>query len=227
MRASAGPDGVTASLADGTVLRARRLLLATGLRDLLPSIPGLAERWGRDVLHCPYCHGFEVRGQRIGVLGSSFAPHQAQMFRQLSERTSVLLNGTPAPTGDEAAALAARGISLVPGTVEEIVVDGDRLTGVLIEGRLHELDAVVVGPRVEGRLPEGLGLELADHPSGVAQHLAVDPMGRTSVAGVFAAGSLVEPMAQVVASAADGLRVGAAINYDLIEEEIAQAVRAA
>ncbi|AND15599.1 NAD(P)/FAD-dependent oxidoreductase [Rathayibacter tritici] len=227
VRASAGPEGVTATLADGTVLRARRLLLATGVRDLLPDVPGLADRWGRDVLHCPYCHGFEVRGQRIGVLGSSFAAHQAQMFRQLSERTSILQNGAPAPTGEEAAALAARGIALLPGLVERVLVEQDRLVGVVIDGRRHALDAVVVGPRVQGRLPEGLGLELADHASGVARHLAVDPMGRTGVPGVFAAGSLVEPMSQVVASAADGLRVGAAINHDLIEEEIAQAVRAA
>ncbi|PPF18503.1 NAD(P)/FAD-dependent oxidoreductase [Rathayibacter sp. AY1A7] len=227
VRASAGAEGVTATLADGTVLRARRLLLATGVRDLLPEIPGLGARWGRDVLHCPYCHGFEVRGRRIGVLGSSFAGHQAQMFRQLSDRTSILLHGAPAPAGDDAAALAARGIALVPGRVEKVLVEDDRLVGVVIDGRRHELDALVVGPRVEGRLPEGLGLELADHPSGVARHLAVDPMGRTGVAGVFAAGSLVEPMAQVVASSADGLRVGAAINHDLIEEEIAAALRAA
>ncbi|PPG89098.1 thioredoxin reductase [Rathayibacter rathayi] len=227
VRASAGPQGVTATLADGTVLRACRLLLATGVRDLLPDVPGLAERWGRDVLHCPYCHGFEVRGQRIGVLGSSFAPHQAQMFRQLSERTSILLNGAPAPTGEAAAALAARGIALVPGRIERVLVEQDRLVGVVIDGRRHELDAVVVGPRVQGRLPEGLGLALADHASGVARHLAVDPMGRTSVPGVFAAGSLVEPMSQVLASAADGLRVGAAINDDLVEEEIARAVLAA
>lgn len=222
--ASATADGVSATLADGTELRARRLLLATGVRDLLPSIPGLAERWGRDALHCPYCHGYEVRGQRIGVLGSSFAPHQAQMFRQLSERTSILLNGMAEPTGDEAVALAARGIALVPGVVEGLLVEDDRLVGVRIDGRPHPLDAVVVGPRIEGRLPAGLGLELVEHASGVARHLAVDPMGCTGVAGVYAAGSLVDPMAQVLASAADGVRVGAAINANLIQEEIARAV---
>ncbi|MWV57552.1 NAD(P)/FAD-dependent oxidoreductase [Rathayibacter sp. VKM Ac-2754] len=225
--ASASGAGVSATLEDGTVLRARRLLLATGVRDHLPAIPGLAERWGRDALHCPYCHGFEVRGQRIGVLGSSFSGHQAQMFRQLSDRTSILSNGVCVPSAEEAEALAARGIELVPGVVEQVVVEDDRLVGVLIDGRLHPLDALVVGPRVEAVLPEGLGLELVDHPSGAARHLAVDPMGRTGVPRVFAAGSVVEPMAQVMASAADGLRVAAAINYDLIEEEIAAALGAA
>ncbi|SMH29714.1 Thioredoxin reductase [Rathayibacter oskolensis] len=224
LSASAGPDGVSATLADGTVLRARRLLLATGVRDHLPAIPGLAERWGRDVLHCPYCHGYEVRGTRIGVLGSSFSGHQAQMFRQLSDRTSILSNGVFVPSAEEAEALAARGIELIPGLVEEVVVEGDHVVGVRIDGRLHPLDAVVVGPRVEAVLPEGLGLELVDHPSGATRHLAADPMGRTGVPRVFAAGSLVEPMAQVMASAADGLRVGAAINYDLIEEEIVAAL---
>lgn len=225
--ASAGDGPVSATLADGTVLQARRLLLATGVRDHLPAIPGLAERWGRDVLHCPYCHGFEVRGERIAVLGSAFSGHQAQMFRQLSDRTSILQNGVFEPSADEAAGLAARGIELVPGAVSELVVEDDRLAGVVVDGRRIDLDAVVVGPRVEGVLPEGLGLELVDHPSGAARHLAADPMGRTGVPHVFAAGSLVEPMAQVVASAADGLRVAAAINHDLIEEEIAAAVRAA
>ncbi|MWV51065.1 thioredoxin reductase [Rathayibacter sp. VKM Ac-2803] len=225
--ASASGAGVSATLEDGTVLRARRLLLATGVRDHLPAIPGLAERWGRDALHCPYCHGFEVRGQRIGVLGSSFSGHQAQMFRQLSDRTSILSNGVCVPSAEEAAALAARGIELIPGVVEQVVVEDDRVVGVRIDGRLHPLDALVVGPRVEAVLPEGLGLELVDHPSGAARHLAADPMGRTGVPRVFAAGSVVEPMAQVMASAADGLRVAAAINYDLIEEEIAAALGAA
>ncbi|MBF4461459.1 MULTISPECIES: NAD(P)/FAD-dependent oxidoreductase [unclassified Rathayibacter] len=226
VRATGDADGVSVVLADGTELSARRLLLASGVRDLLPEIPGLAERWGRDVLHCPYCHGFEVRGQRIGVLASAFSAHQAQLFRQLSERTSILLDGTPEPTGDEATGLAARGIRLVAGEIDEVVVEDDRLIGVLIAGRLHPLDAMVVGPRVEGRLPEGLGLELVEHPSGVARHLAVDSRGRTASARVFAAGSLVEPMSQVMAAAADGLRVAAALNGDLIEEDIAAAIAA-
>jgi len=219
--------GVTATLADGTVLRARRLLLASGSTDALPAVPGLAERWGRDVLHCPYCHGFEVRGQRIAVLGSSFSGHQAQMFRQLSDRVSILVNDAFAPGEEEARGLAARGIDLIDGTVSELLVEDDRLVGVVVDGRRIDLDALVVGPRVVGNLPAGLGLGLVDHPSGAARHLVVDPMGRTGVARVFAAGSLVEPMAQVMASAADGLRVGAAINYDLIEEEIAAAVSGA
>ncbi|MCJ1674964.1 NAD(P)/FAD-dependent oxidoreductase [Rathayibacter sp. VKM Ac-2929] len=224
--ASTADGGVTATLADGTVLRARRLLLASGSTDRLPGIPGLAERWGRDVLHCPYCHGFEVRGRRIAVLGSGFSGHQAQMFRQLSDRLSILTNGVFAPGAEEAEGLAARGIELIDGAVTEVLVEDDRLVGVVVDGRRIELDALVVGPRVEGNLPDGLGLELVDHPSGAARHLTVDPMGRTTAPRVFAAGSLVEPMSQVMAAAADGLRVAAAINYDLIEEEIAAAVRA-
>ncbi|NQX15398.1 NAD(P)/FAD-dependent oxidoreductase [Rathayibacter sp. VKM Ac-2857] len=224
--ATLADGGVTATLADGTVLRARRLLLASGSTDRLPEIPGLAERWGRDVLHCPYCHGFEVRGRRIAVLGSGFSGHQAQMFRQLSDRVSILTNGVFAPGEEEAEGLAARGIELIDGAVSEVLVEDDRLVGVVVDGRRLELDALVVGPRVQGNLPDGLGLELVDHPSGAARHLTVDPMGRTTAPRVFAAGSLVEPMSQVMAAAADGLRVAAAINYDLIEEEIAAAVRA-
>ncbi|WP_367882184.1 NAD(P)/FAD-dependent oxidoreductase [Rathayibacter oskolensis] len=224
--ASAHAGGVSATLADGTVLRARRLLLATGVRDHLPAVPGLAERWGRDVLHCPYCHGYEVRGKRIGVLGSAFSAHQAQMFRQLSDRVSILQNGVFEPDAEEAAGLAARGIELIPGAVESVVVEDDRLVGVRIDGRLHALDAVVVGPRVEAVLPDGLGLELVDH-------LRSRPPPRRRPDGAHRRAArlrrrlLVEPMAQVMASAADGLRVAAAINHDLIEEEIAAALSAA
>jgi len=167
-----------------------------------------------------------VRGRRIAVLGSGFSGHQAQMFRQLSGTVSILTNGVFAPGAEEAEGLAARGIELIDGAVTEVLVEDDRLVGVVVDGRRIDLDALVVGPRVEGNLPDGLGLELVEHPSGAARHLTVDPMGRTTAPRVFAAGSLVEPMSQVMAAAADGLRVAAAINHDLIEEEIASAVRA-
>ena len=104
-------DGFTVTLADGRMVRARRLLVATGLTDELPDIPGLRERWGRDVVHCPYCHGWEVRDQAIGVLASGpTAVHQALLFRQLSDDVVLLSHTMPQPEGQDGGQLAALGI---------------------------------------------------------------------------------------------------------------------
>ena len=111
-------DGFVVTLDDGTTERARRLLVATGLVDDLPDVPGLRERWGHDVLHCPYCHGWEVRDQPIGVLATSErAVHQALLFRQWSDDVVLLQHTAPEPTPEQAEQLAARGIRVVPGVV--------------------------------------------------------------------------------------------------------------
>ena len=116
--AASGSDGFSVLLADGQRFTARRLLVATGLRDELPDIPGLRERWARDVLHCPYCHGHEVRDQQLGVLGGSpDAVRYAQIIRQWSDDV-VLFTPAGALTADERAQLVARSIEIVEGTVD-------------------------------------------------------------------------------------------------------------
>ena len=123
--------GFTVTLEDGRRVGARRLLVATGLVDELPDVPGVRERWGRDVLHCPYCHGWEVRDQAIGVLASGpMAVHQALLFRQLTADLTLFLHTAPRPTDEEAEQLAARGITVVEGEVASLEVHEDRLTGV-------------------------------------------------------------------------------------------------
>src|SRR4029077_4342407 len=132
---------------------ARRLLVATGLRDVLPDVPGLAARWGIDVLHCPYCHGWEVRGQRIGILATGpAAVHQALLFQQLSPHVTLLQHTGPALDADQREQLAALGVAIAEGEVERIAADADGLTGVVLPGHGHlALDAVVVAPRMEAR----------------------------------------------------------------------------
>ncbi|HEY6740389.1 MAG TPA: NAD(P)/FAD-dependent oxidoreductase, partial [Actinopolymorphaceae bacterium] len=118
-------------LADGRRWRARRLLVATGVVDILPKVPGLRARWGRDVLHCPYCHGWEVRDQAIGVLATGpTSVHQALLFRQWSTDVTLITHLAPTPTGDDAEQLAARGIRVVEGEVESLDIVDDRLAGV-------------------------------------------------------------------------------------------------
>jgi thioredoxin reductase len=220
-------DGFAVLVADGRTVRARRLLITTGLVDQLPGIAGLRERWGRDVVHCPYCHGWEVRDQAIGVLASGpMSVHQALLFRQLSDDV-VYFPHTRPPTSDEAAQLAARGIPVVDGEVASLQIADDRLVGVrLVDGTLVAREAVAVASRMVARsdILAGLGLDAVEHPSGTGEHIPADPTGRTDVPGVWVAGNVTDLSAQVGAAAAAGALAGAQINADLVAEETRQAV---
>jgi thioredoxin reductase/protein-L-isoaspartate O-methyltransferase len=226
-------DGFLVTLHGGQRVRARRLLVTTGLADELPDVPGVAERWGRDVLGCPYCHGWEVRDRRIGVLATSpLAVDQANLWRQWSPQVMLLTHHTPAPGAEEAERLAARRITIVEGPVAALEVAGDTLTGVrLASGEVVALDAVVVAPRLTARagVLESLGLkpvevELNGHVIG--SQIPADPAGATTVPGVWVAGNVADLRATVIAAAAAGLYAGAAINTDLIASETRDAVGA-
>lgn len=216
-----------ATLGDGSTVRARAVIVTTGLVDELPAVDGLRERWGRDVLHCPYCHGHEVADTAIGVLGSV---HKALLVRQWSSDLTLFLDGAPDPTEQEWAQLAARGISVVDGKVDGVVVTDDRLSGVrLADGTVVARTALFVNPffRATGELLTALGVETAEmefEGTAVATHVVAGPTGRTSVPGVWAAGNLTDPMAQVVMAAAAGVRAGADVNVHLLTEDTERAV---
>lgn len=218
--------GFEVTLADGRRTSARRLLVTTGLVDTLPDVPGIAERWGTDVLHCPYCHGWEVRDRKIGILATGpMAAHQAQMFRQLSPDVTVYAHAAM-PEPEALAGMAARNIAVVDARVVGLVVTDDQLSGVrLSDGTTSPCEALVVTTHLEARAAflSDLGLELEPHPSGFGVYLSADPVGKTSVPGVSAAGNVVDLMAQVGASAASGAMAGAMINGELIIEEVARA----
>jgi len=225
--------GFRVTLTDGASVYARRLLVATGLVDELPDVPGVAERWGRDVLHCPYCHGWEVRDQALGVLATGpLAVHQAQLFRQWSADVTLFLHTEPEPTVEESEQLAARGITVVRGKVASLEVTDDHLSGVrLASGQVVPRQAVVVGPRVAARADvlTSLGLEVTEQRVAgqvIGAYVATDPTGATAVPGVWVAGNVADLMAQVIAAADAGLRAAAAINADLVAEDIERAVAA-
>jgi len=228
--AEAVDGGFTVALEDGRRVGARRLLVTTGLVDELPDVAGVRERWGRDVLHCPYCHGWEVRDQPIGVLASSpIALHQALLFRQLTADVTLFLHTAPEPTDEEAEQLAARGIAVVEGEVASLEVHEDRLMGVRLQnGEVIPRSAVVVGPRFAARagMLAGLGLATSAHPSGMGEHIEADATGLTAVPGVWVAGNVTNPTAQVLGSANAGAMAGAAINADLVAEDTREAVAA-
>ena len=226
--ARAEEEGFTVGLAGGGVLRARRLLLATGLVDELPDVPGVAELWGRSVLHCPYCHGWEVRGRRIGVLGAGhMSIHQTLLFRQLSEDVTFFPDRMPDPGAEAWEQLSALGVRVVEGHVQRLRTDGDVLRAVVLaDGQEVPVDALVVAPRFAARaeLYEQLGGTLTDHPAGAL--IATGPMGSTEVPGVWAAGNAGDLSAMVSSAAGAGVGAAAAINADLVAEEAAAAVRA-
>jgi len=190
------PAGFSVELADGRAYQAKRLLVTTGLEDRLPDIPGLAEQWGHTVLHCPYCHGYEVRGQSIGVIAiNERAPEQARLWKQWSPDVQII-------EGGDIAAVEPKGVRRKDGT-------------------FLARDALVIAARVAARANflVTLGLEAAEHPSGAGTHVpSIDPTGRSAVPGVWVAGNITDPMAQVISSAAAGLQAGAMINADLLED---------
>jgi thioredoxin reductase len=229
LEGSAGAFAVT--LEDGRSWRARRLLIATGLVDELPAVPGLRELWGTDVLHCPYCHGHEVRDEAIGVLATDpRSVHLAQLFRQWSADVTLFLHTGPRPSAEEAQGLAARGVAVVEGEVAALETEGGRLRGVrLASGELVPRRRLAVSTTLVARagLLAGIGLTATDHPNGVGQRIEADATGRTAVPGVWVAGNVTDVMAWVVAAASAGVMAGAAINNDLVAEDTRIAVERA
>lgn len=211
------------TLSDRTTVRGRRVLVATGLRDELPEVGGLRERWARDVLHCPYCHGHEVRGQALGVLGwAPGAAKYAQIVRQWSD--DVVFFAAPGSLSEaEREQLTARAVGVVDGHVAQVVVKDDTLHGVALDdGRFVPRDVVFVPPRFvpDNDLLLGLGCEVENG------WVVTGPTGETTVAGVWAAGNVSNPRAQVITAAGEGSAAAIAINADLVEEDVHLAVRA-
>ncbi|GAA2919974.1 NAD(P)/FAD-dependent oxidoreductase [Streptomyces thioluteus] len=212
--------GFVVQLAGGAALKARHVVVATGLRDELPEIPGVRERWGRDLLHCPYCHGYEVRDQPFGVLGTHpNAVNHALLLRQWSDDV-VFFPHTMQITDEDREKLAARRIRIAEGEVKWLVVEDDRLRGVeLSEGRVVPREAVFVFPRMvpNDALLDGLGCD-----KDAMGFVVTDGAGRTSVPGIWAVGNVADPRAQVVTAAGQGSAAGFALNHDLLADDIAR-----
>jgi thioredoxin reductase len=220
-----GTKGFWVLLADGTRISTRRLLIATGLHDELPDVPGLRAAWARDVLHCPYCHGHEVRDRQLGVIGGTpGAVRYAQIVRQW---THDLVYFTPPDTltAVERTELLARAIGVVESTIDRLVLDGeDRLRGVQMhDGCVIPRDALFVPPRFvpHHHLLLGLGCDVDEHNGWVT----TDATGRTSVPGVWAAGNVVDPRAQVITAAGAGSAAAIAMNADLVDDDVRTAVQ--
>lgn len=206
----------------------RRLIVATGARDDLPDIPGLAEQWGRGVVACPYCDGFEAKGRRIGVLVASVAGlHKAHMLRSYSSDITVFTGLAGEIPANDLAVLEERGMRVEPRPVARVVSVDDTLTGLeLADGTLVDVDVVFAEPTIVA-LDEPLrqlGVDRTETPFG--PWTAVDAFGATSVAGVFAVGNSANPGALVPLAAGSGATAALAINGGLVAEDVAAAARA-
>lgn len=207
-------DVISIATSDGLTFNARRLILASGVTDELPDIPGLAERWGRQVFHCPYCHGYELDKGNIGVLASSpLAVHQALMLPDWGA-TTLFLNGAFQPDAEQSEKLAQRGVLLEQEQV--VSIGGERLEVTLASGHVITLAGLFVQPRTHLNNPliKQLGLAVESGPLG--DFLTVDQMRETSVAGVFACGDAAVAAGNVAIAVGDGARTGGAAHQSLI-----------
>ncbi|MFB9690577.1 NAD(P)/FAD-dependent oxidoreductase [Amycolatopsis plumensis] len=210
--------GFTAELASGRHLTARRVLVATGIHDDLPGIPGLRESWGTDAVTCPYCHGYEVRDQPLGVLGTEPASvEHALLVRQWSPDV-VYFAHTTQVSEDDRERLDARGIRVAEGVVTGIRREDGHLTGVELGARFVPRAALFLRTRTvpHDELLRGLGYVEGD----------IDPSGKTGVPGVWAAGNVVDARATVIIAAAQGAAAAGALNHDLVTEDVERAIGA-
>lgn len=214
--ATATTTGFAVTCADGSTHHAARLILATGVRDELPALPGIRERWGRTVLHCPYCHGYELGGAPVGVLaGHEKSAHQAALLPDWGP-TTYFTQEAYEPDAEQAALLAARGVTIERTPVVALLGDAPALTGVrLADGRTVPLGGLFVAPRTDpGPLARQLGCALDDGFTGPL--VRVDAMQQTTVPGVYAAGDAAMAMHNATLASAAGAMAGFAVHQSLV-----------
>lgn len=221
------PDGVLVQLADGSEVTARALVVATGMVDVLPEIPGLGGLWGKKLLHCPYCHGWEVRNQRLAVVATSpFSLHQVELVRQWSDQL-IFFSSAVEPLDDTfAQRLQARGTRIIDSPVQRVDDTNDGLLLTTGDGNSFEADAVFTfgTPDPNDAFLDRLQLAREDGPFG--EVIKVDPFGRTSHPRVWAVGNVVNPGATVPVAMAAGSMAGGLANMALVVEDTDRAVAA-
>ncbi|MBX9458100.1 MAG: NAD(P)/FAD-dependent oxidoreductase [Rhizobium sp.] len=207
-------EGFAVTGRSGARHEARSVVLATGVKDGLPDVPGLAERWGKAVFHCPYCHGYELNRGRIGVLAvSELSMHHALMLPDWGS-TTFFLNGAFEPTPDQLAQLAARGVAVEHGRIRAL--EGSPVDVVFEDGRRVSLDGLFTATATEVSSPIAaqLGCDFADGPMG--RYIRTDDMKATSVPGVFACGDAARAAGNVAIAVGDGAMAGAATHRRLM-----------
>lgn len=199
---SGEPDAFTVKTADGETIESRRLILSYGITDIFPDVPGFSESWGKTVIHCPFCHGYEVSEKPWGLLYSSpMSLHGPVLYANWTEDISLILDGH-AIIDEERHKLEKRGVKIFDGKLASIEHDRGTISGVtLADGTKVPLGALYAHPqnRPSANLHEQLGLDTKPTPTGIM--LAVGDMGDTSRPGIYAAGDLTMGMHSITFSA--------------------------
>jgi thioredoxin reductase len=215
---AAGGSGVvndfTVGAETGTRYQARRIILAAGVVDALPDVPGLAERWGKHVFHCPYCHGYELDQGRIGVLASSeMSMHHALMLPDWGS-TTLFLNGAFTPDADQLMQLMQRGVTVEREPIRQL--SGASIDVELTDGRIIPLDGMFTLTRTSPASPLGaqLGCAMEDGPMG--PFLQTDMFKETTVSGVFACGDMARATGSVALAVGDGAMAGVGVHRSLM-----------
>ncbi len=209
------------TLSSGERRHARRLILAIGVTDELPAIPGLLERWGKTVLHCPYCHGYEVRDGKLGVIANHpMSAHQAALIPDWGA-TTYFTQGLFEPGEEETSQLQMRGVTIERSPVAAVIGDGPAITSVqLADGREIGISAIFTAPktRLASPLAEQLGVRMSDGPSG--KFVQVDDWGLTSIDGVYAAGDAAKAMHNATLASASGVLAGVGSHQSLTRDPV-------
>lgn len=210
--------GVAVTFAGGDRVEARGLVLATGVRDVLPAVPGMAERWGRSVFHCPYCHGWEVAGQPLALYAQGErAQHLCRLLRGWTDDLVLFTDGPSGLSDDERARIERNGIAVREERVARLDGAGTDLEAVVLaNGEVVSRRGLFVAPPQEQRsdLAHRLGCPLT-----ADGRVEAGMAGRTPVPGVFVAGDAAPGMQSVVAAMASGTMAGAVLNFDLLEQD--------
>jgi len=216
--------GFVLELGDGSRATARRVLLATGMNYRFPAVPGIAERWGRSVFHCPFCHGWEVRGEMLAVLDrGATGVHRAILLRAWSDDVTLLADGPAELDADQTAQLAAAGVRVDERRVASLHGSGDTLTAVAFaDGSERRLGGLLVPVTLHQRTTLSTQLGAAVAPAGPlsVETVEVDRMFATSVPGLYAAGDLALQMPSVPNAIAAGATAAAMLVHGLMVEEL-------
>ncbi len=217
VNASAQAGTLRITMAGGQTVQGQRLILATGLRDALPALPGLQERWGKTVLHCPYCHGYEVAGSPLGVMAAHpLSAHQAMLLPDWGP-TTYFTQGEFEPDDEQAAVLQKRGVRIERSPIVELMGTAPSLDAVkLADGRRMAIHALFVAARTHMASPLAMQLGCAFNEGPLGPVIHVDEFRQTSVPNVYAAGDAAIPMSNATLASASGVMAGVCVHRSLV-----------
>ncbi|MBO0952548.1 NAD(P)/FAD-dependent oxidoreductase [Fibrella forsythiae] len=218
------PNGFTVTTADGVVFSSRKLLLATGVADIMPNLPGFAECWGRSVLHCHYCHGYEVHSQPLGVLANGEMGYEmATLIQHWTNQLTLYTNGPSTLTDAQRQTLVQLQIPLIETPLKAIEHDAGQLTALLFTDQTRAYPIAIFSRVLFGHhtnIAAQLGCVLTE-----TNFVQATEFGETNVPGLVAAGDITTPFRQVAVAVANGSKAAAWINRELLTEDLKRRVQ--